>query len=181
MASGKIRLIAMDVDGVLTDGRIIIGTDGFEAKCFNAQDGLGLSILLKLGYQVVWVTGRSSVIVERRASELHIPYLFQGVVNKAQVIENLLAEFNLGWENVLYIGDDLNDLIPLRKSALSCAVNNACLEVKQHADFVTKAYGGAGAVREIIELFLKREKRWPEALALYLRANPDGQSKGEIQ
>lgn len=183
MSSDKISLIAIDVDGVLTDGSIIMGSNGFEAKNFNARDGLGLNILVKLGYQVVWVTGRRSDIVEHRAAELHIPHLIQGVTNKVQAIEELLAKLNLGWENVMYIGDDLNDLAPLRKAALACTVNNACSEVKQQADFITKAVGGAGAVREIIELFLKHEKRWQEALALYSNPNYHCQksSKGEVQ
>lgn len=181
MASNQIRLIAMDVDGVLTDGSIVIGTNGFEAKSFNARDGLGLNILIKLGYEVLWITGRSSEIVERRAKELHIPHLLQGVVNKVQAIEELLAQLHLGWENVMYIGDDLNDLGSLQKAALSCTVNNACLEVKQAADYITKTAGGAGAVREIIELFLKHEKRWPEALILYANTNHQPQSKGEVQ
>ena len=181
MASGKIRLIAMDVDGVLTDGSIIFGSNGFEAKNFNARDGLGLNILVKLGYEVAWVTGRNSDIVERRAAELHIPHLLQGVVNKVQAIEGLLQELNLGWDNVLYIGDDLNDLGPLQKAAIGYAVSDACLEVKRHAAFITKAGGGAGAIREIIELFLKHEKRWPEALALYSDAARRKSSKGEIQ
>ena len=181
MASGQIRLIAMDVDGVLTDGSIIIGSNGFEAKSFNARDGLGLNILLKLGYEVLWITGRSSDIVEHRASELHIPYLLQGVVNKVQAIEELLTKLNIGWENVMYIGDDLNDLVSLQKAELSCTVNTACSEVKQQADYIAKAAGGAGAVREIIELFLKQEKRWPEAVALYLNTNRQTKAKGEVQ
>jgi 3-deoxy-D-manno-octulosonate 8-phosphate phosphatase (KDO 8-P phosphatase) len=179
MVSSKIRLIA--VDGVLTDGSIIIGSNGFEAKSFNARDGLGLNILLKLGYEVLWVTGRSSDIVEHRAGELHIPHLLQGVVDKVQAIEELLVKINLSWENVMYIGDDLNDLGPLRKAALACTVNNACLEVKQYADYIAKVEGGAGAVREIIELFLKHEKRWPEALSLYTNPNRQTHSKGEVQ
>jgi 3-deoxy-D-manno-octulosonate 8-phosphate phosphatase (KDO 8-P phosphatase) len=183
MASNKISLIAMDVDGVLTDGSIIIGSNGFEAKNFNARDGLALNILVKLGYQVAWVTGRCSDIVEHRAGELHIPFLVQGATNKVQAIEELLVKLNLGWMNVMYIGDDLNDIAPLRKAGLACTVNDACSEVKQQADFITKAAGGAGAVREIIELFLKHEKRWQEALALY--SNPEcscqKSSEGEIQ
>lgn len=183
MPSNKISLIALDVDGVLTDGSIILGSNGFEAKKFNARDGLALNILVKLGYQVAWVTGRHSDIVEHRAAELHIPYLIQGVTNKVQAIEQLLVKLNLGWENVMYIGDDLNDIAPLRKAALACTVNDACSDVKQQADFITKAAGGAGAVREIIELFLKHEKRWQEALALY--SNPDyhrqKSTEGEIQ
>jgi 3-deoxy-D-manno-octulosonate 8-phosphate phosphatase (KDO 8-P phosphatase) len=183
MTPAKISLIAMDVDGVLTDGGIIIGSNGFEAKMFNARDGLGLSILMNLGYQVAWVTGRRSDIVERRANELHIPHLMQGITNKIQAIEELLAKLNLNWENVMYIGDDLNDLGPLQKAALTCTVNNACPEVKQQADYIAKAVGGAGAVREIIELFLKHERRWPEALELYLKPDHFGRksSKGEIQ
>lgn len=185
MVPGQIKLIAMDVDGVLTDGGIIIGTGGFEAKRFDARDGLGLNILITLGYKVLWVTGRRSDIVAKRAAELNITYLRQGVVNKVQAIGELLAESGLGWGNVLYIGDDLNDLLPLKKAALACTVANAPPEVKQAAGYVAKTTGGAGAVREIIESFLKQEKRWPEALALYL--DPDrhyqtgNETKEEVQ
>jgi 3-deoxy-D-manno-octulosonate 8-phosphate phosphatase (KDO 8-P phosphatase) len=183
MAADKICLIAMDVDGVLTDGGIIIGTDGFEGKRFNARDGLGINILIKLGYQVVWVTGRRSDIIERRAAELNISHVIQGVTNKVQAVEELLVKLDLSWENVMYIGDDLNDLALLRKVALACAVHDACREVKLQADYIAKAAGGAGAVREIIEMFLKHAKRWPEALALYSNPDCDCQmsSKGDVQ
>ncbi len=181
MNVGQIKLVAMDIDGVLTDGSIIIGSNGFEAKSFNARDGLGLNILLKLGYEVLWITGRNSDIVVQRAKEIKIKHLRQGVVNKVQAIEELLTELNMNWENVLYIGDDLNDLLPLKKAAFACTVSNAGPEVKQVSDYITKAPGGAGAVREIIELFLKNEKRWPDALKLYLNPAREANSKGDVQ
>ncbi|HBF38786.1 MAG TPA: 3-deoxy-D-manno-octulosonate 8-phosphate phosphatase [Firmicutes bacterium] len=180
---GQIRFIAMDVDGVLTDGSIILGTNGFEAKMFNAQDGLGINILVKLGYPVAWVTGRTSDIVERRARELHIPHLMQGITDKFEAIEELLAKLELGWENVMYIGDDLNDWGPFQRAAFTCTVRNGTSEIKQRADYITTAVGGSGAIREIIELFLKHEKRWGEALELYSNHFHSNQttSKGEIQ
>ena len=183
MALGQIRLIAMDVDGVLTDGSIIIGTGGFEAKMFSARDGLGLNVLVKLGYQVAWVTGRSSDIVTQRAKELHIPHLMQGITNKVEAIEELLIKLNLNWDNVMYIGDDLNDWGPFQKAAVTFTVSNGCTEIKERADYITNAVGGSGAVREIIELFLKHEQRWTEALDLYSGNGHQRQtsSKGEIQ
>jgi 3-deoxy-D-manno-octulosonate 8-phosphate phosphatase (KDO 8-P phosphatase) len=182
-AVGQIRLIAMDVDGVLTDGSIIIGSDGFEAKMFSARDGLGLNVLLKLGYQVAWVTGRSSDIVAQRAKELHIPHLMQGITDKVEAIEELLVKLNLSWENVMYIGDDLNDWGPFQKAAVTCTVKNGCTDIKERADYITEAVGGSGAVREIIERFLKYEQRWTEALNLYSGSGHRSQtsSKGEIQ
>lgn len=183
IAPGQIRLIAMDVDGVLTDGSIIIGTGGFEAKMFSARDGLGLNVLVKLGYEVAWVTGRSSDIVAQRAKEVHIPHLMQGITHKVEAIEELLTKLNLGWNNVMYIGDDLNDWGPFQKAAVTFTVSNGCADIKERADYVTKAVGGAGAVREIIELFLKYEHRWTEAMDLYSCSGHQRQtsSKGEIQ
>lgn len=183
LTPGQIRLIAMDVDGVLTDGAIILGSNGFEAKRFNSQDGLGINVLVKLGYPVAWVTGRTSDIVEQRARELHITHLKQGMVDKVGAIEELLAGLKLKWENVLYIGDDLNDWGPFQKAAFTCTVHNGTSEIKRKADYITKACGGSGAIREIIELFLKHEGRWEEALALYSDHLYRYQtlSKGEIQ
>ncbi len=183
IAPGQIRLIAMDVDGVLTDGSIIIGTGGFEAKMFSARDGLGLNVLVKLGYEVAWVTGRSSDIVAQRAKELHIPHLMQGITYKVEAIEELLTKLNLGWNHVMYIGDDLNDWGPFQKAAVTFTVSNGCTEIKECADYITEAIGGSGAVREIVELFLKHEQRWTEALDLYSSFSHHRRtsSKGEIQ
>ena len=182
LALGQIRLIAMDVDGVLTDGSIIIGSNGFESKMFSARDGLGLNVLLKLGYEVAWVTGRSSDVVAQRAKELHIPHVMQGIVDKVEAIEALLAKVNLTWDNVLYIGDDLNDWGPFQKAVFTCTVSNGSTDMRERADYITEAVGGAGAVREIIELFLKHEQRWTEVIDLYSSLSHQRQlSKGEIQ
>jgi 3-deoxy-D-manno-octulosonate 8-phosphate phosphatase (KDO 8-P phosphatase) len=180
MSQARIKLIAMDVDGVLTDGGISLGSGGFEAKTFNVRDGLGLHLLIKLGYELAWITGRSSEVVERRACELKVQHVRQGVTDKAEALEQLLSRLGMGWENVLYIGDDLNDLVPLQKAAIACTVKNAGLEVKRVADYTAELNGGAGAVREIVEWFLKKELRWSEAVNLYLKGNPEAISEGEV-
>jgi 3-deoxy-D-manno-octulosonate 8-phosphate phosphatase (KDO 8-P phosphatase) len=180
MGQARIKLIAMDVDGVLTDGGIILGPGGFEAKTFNVRDGLGLHLLIKLGYELAWITGRSSEVVGRRAGELKVQHVKQGVTDKSEAVEELLSRLGLGWENVLYIGDDLNDLLPLQKAAIACTVKNAGLEVKSVADYTAELEGGSGAVREIVEWFLKKEQRWPEAVNLYLKNNSEATSEGEV-
>ena len=167
-----IRLLAMDVDGVLTDGLIILGSAGdavVEAKAFNVRDGLGISVALAAGIPVAWVTGRTSDLVKRRAAELRVPYLVQWARNKRVSLERLAAETGISLANVAYIGDDLNDMPAFGVCGLRIAVANAAPEVKAAADWVTEGSGGRGAVREVVEGLLRARGGWEDAVAAFLQ------------
>ncbi len=151
----RVRMLIMDVDGVLTDGRIIYGAGGLELKAFDAQDGLGLKLAHRIGLVTAIVTGRTSDVVERRARELEIDEVCQGVSNKLQVYEELLGHYAFSDEGVAYVGDDLEDLPVLRRVGFAVAVANAVQAVKREADYVTSREGGRGAIREVVELILE--------------------------
>lgn len=154
----KIKLIAMDVDGVLTDGKIILGEKGEEYKNFFAQDGMGISLALEAGLDIVWVSGRESKVVEARARQLKVKEVYQGIEDKSKFLSRIVKEHNLSLGQVAYIGDDLNDIPALQRVGLAIAVANAVKEVKKEADFITKRKGGEGAVREAITLILKAKE-----------------------
>lgn len=153
-----IKLIVLDVDGTLTDGRIIMGSDGTEYKSFNVKDGMGISLALKAGIEVGIITGRKSNIVSLRAAELGIPYVFQGVHNKLQKLEEFIDGKNIGLQNIAFIGDDINDLQVMKSVGYSACPADAVEEIRHHSDFVSKYDGGQGAVREIIEEILKEQQ-----------------------
>ena len=169
----KIRLLALDVDGVLTDNGIWVapvGGDRVEFKRFDIQDGLGLVLLRGSGIDVAWVSGRHSEATALRARELCIPTLIQdGGARKLPAMERLLAEKGLAWDEVAYVGDDIADLPVLRRAGLPIAVANGCPEVKESAAFVTTAPGGHGAVREVIVTLLRARGEWTDALHRYLK------------
>ena len=156
----KIRMVVMDVDGVLTDGGIILGNNGQEFKVFNVQDGMGITLARYGGLKVGIITGRRSESVTRRAEELHFDALYDGVANKMDAYTEILKTYDMKDEHICYIGDDLLDICVLEEAGLSVAVADAREEVKEVADYVTKACGGKGAVREIVELILFTQKRW---------------------
>ncbi len=163
-----VRLLAMDVDGVLTCGEIEVNSDGFETKRFHVADGLGIQLCLLAGLQVAWISGRSSEAVSRRAAELNIPHLTMGCANKAKAVAELIGRFTLQPENVAYIGDDLNDLPALSLAGVRFAPSNAISEVKALADMVTERSGGCGAVREVCDVILKAQEKWNGAVEIYL-------------
>ena len=156
----KIRLLLLDVDGVMTDGGIILDSSGGEIKAFNEKDGHGIKLLMRAGVEVGILSGRESPVVTRRAEELGISLVKQRSLNKAGTFREILEERSLKEEEVAYIGDDLTDLPVLRKAGLSAAVADAVEEVKKEADYVTTRPGGRGAVRELIELILKSQDKW---------------------
>jgi len=160
----KIKLILMDVDGVLTDGGIILGTQGIEVKIFNVQDGAGITMARRVGLKVGILTGRTSEAVSRRAEELHFDIVSQGHFNKLNAYTQIKKQTRLADEEIAYIGDDILDLPVLRQVGYSVAVNNARSEVKQAVDYITSASGGKGAVREVIDLILKAQNKWQLAL-----------------
>jgi len=150
-----IELLILDVDGTLTDGSIIHTNNADELKAFDVKDGLAVaSWTKKLGKKVAIITGRTSKVVEKRAAELQVSYLFQGVDNKDEIIETILEEESLKWENVAAIGDDLNDYKMLKKASLSFCPHDAVEDIKEVVNVVCKKSGGNGAVREMIEYIL---------------------------
>ncbi|ADL13668.1 KdsC family phosphatase [Acetohalobium arabaticum] len=160
----RIKLFIMDVDGVLTDGRIILGEGGQELKFFHVQDGAGIKLAQRAGIKTAIITGRSSQAVTRRAEELDIGDVYQGIADKAAVLEELLDKHGLSLDEAAYIGDDLTDLSILSRVGLSLTVANGVAEVKEEADYITESLGGAGAIREAIELVLKLQGVWTELL-----------------
>ena len=156
-----IKLLFIDVDGVLTDGRIILNENGEEIKTFDVKDGYGLKLLMQDGVEVVIVTGRRSRVVAHRARELGIREVFQGVGDKSAVCKRLMAQKGLQKFEVGAVGDDLPDLAMFRESGLRIAVADAVGEVRENADYITKKKGGHGAVREVSEWILKCRGRWP--------------------
>jgi 3-deoxy-D-manno-octulosonate 8-phosphate phosphatase (KDO 8-P phosphatase) len=152
-----IDLVVMDVDGVLTDGRIIYTERGEEVKAFHVRDGSGIKRWLQLGKQAALLTGRASPIVERRGQELGITAIIQGAQDKLPAFERLLAELGIAAERAAYIGDDWPDVPVLRRCGLAVAVADACDETMAAAHYVTHAAGGQGAVRELIDLLLRHQ------------------------
>ena len=164
----QIKLLALDVDGVLTDGTLVFGREGDAFKLFHARDGMGVSLLRRMGVAVALVTGRYSDMVRMRAEELKLDAVCQGRQDKGTAIHELMAQFQLNAEQIAYIGDDLIDLPALTQVGLACAVSDAVPEVKERVHFVTGAPGGRGAVREVAELILKAQGKWDLIIENYL-------------
>jgi len=156
----KIKLVAMDVDGVLTDGRIIVDSHGVETKNFDVQDGFGIVFLKKCGIKTAIISARASGVVAHRAKDLNIDKVYVGVYPKLSAYESMLQEFKVRDEEVCFIGDDLADVCVMRRCGVSVAVDNAVFEVKQIADLVTVRPGGRGAVREVVEMILQAQGHW---------------------
>lgn len=165
----KIKLLMLDVDGVLTDGRIIYDNFGDELKCFNVHDGMGFSLLRNAGIETIIVTSKKSKIVSRRAKEMGVSRVFQSAVEKVRVYEKVLKRCRLKHEEVCYIGDDITDVPILKRVGLAVAVANGTDEVKTTAHYVTKREGGKGAAREIIDLILRSQSKWDEVTKRYLK------------
>ena len=153
-----IKLAAFDVDGVLTDGSITYDDNGIEYKTFNAKDGHGIVMLNKAGIITAIITARNSGTVERRAQDLKITELHQGVKNKIEKLEELLAKYNLSFDEVAYIGDDIPDICILDKVKFSACPADAVDEVKKTVSWISSKNGGRGAVREFCDYILKKNK-----------------------
>lgn len=166
----KIKLLALDVDGVLTDGSIYISPAGEVFKGFNAKDGMGISCALRSGLQIAVITGRQSPIVERRCEELGITLLQQGVKDKRLALQQMAQELGLVREEIAYMGDDLNDIPAFKASGLNIVPADAAMEVLAVADIITKASGGRGAVREAITMILAAQDKWNVIVNSYLNA-----------
>ena len=157
----RVKLLLCDVDGVLTDGSVFVG-GAAEFKRFNIQDGLGLVLWRRAGLKTGWVSARPSVATEQRARELNIDFLIQQTDRRSKVaaVEQLLARTRLSWNEVCFVGDDIVDLGPLRRVGVAVAVANAVREAKAAAHLITRAAGGQGAVREVVERILKAQAKW---------------------
>jgi len=163
-----IRAVITDVDGVLTDGRITLASDGLEIKRFHVWDGSGIKYLLRSGIAVAFLTGRTSDVVAARAAELGVEHVRQGAKSKLPAYESLLTDLGLTDEAVCYVGDDLPDLPVLRRAGMGVAVADARPELLEAADHVTRAAGGEGALRELAEAILKAQNKWAAILSRYL-------------
>ncbi len=159
--AAKIKLLILDVDGVLTDGKIWYSDDGREQKCFHTQDGFGMKRLQKAGVQLAIISGRQSNVVDRRMKELGIAHVFQGHENKTATYESLLKICNVAPEAVGYIGDDSPDIPIMERVGFRIAVDNAVPEVKSIADWCTSRRGGEGAVREACDFILSAKQHCP--------------------
>jgi 3-deoxy-D-manno-octulosonate 8-phosphate phosphatase (KDO 8-P phosphatase) len=167
--ASRIKLLLMDCDGVLTDGRLWLTEDGGEQKTFNTHDGLGLALLHRAGLRSGIISGRSSTAVERRARELGVQFVRQGDPNKLEAFHEILKQAGVDENELAFIGDDLPDIPLMRLSELAVAVADATEATHLAAHYVTQAKGGRGAVREVVELILKAQGRWNDLLDDYLK------------
>ncbi|PIE56114.1 MAG: 3-deoxy-D-manno-octulosonate 8-phosphate phosphatase [Desulfobulbus propionicus] len=165
----KIRLLLLDVDGVLTDGTIVYTADGGEAKGFNTLDGLGLRLLADSGVETGLITARTSAMVARRAEDLRMRWVFQGIDDKLKTYEHLLRETGLRPLQTAYMGDDWIDLPLLNRVGLAVAPANSVAEVRQRVDYVSERPGGAGAVRELCTMILEAQGTYAAQLARFNR------------
>lgn len=163
-----VRLLVLDVDGVLTDGKLYFLANGGEAKAFSTLDGQGIKMLQNSGVAVAIITGRTSDIVARRAENLGITHLIQGREDKRVALDEILARLQLAYDQVAYLGDDLPDLAPIRCVALGIAVANANSFVREHAKGVTSLRGGEGAARELCEFIMAAQGTLAAAQNAYL-------------
>lgn len=163
----NIKVIILDVDGTLTDGKIYYDSNGNEMKVFNVKDGMAIAQAINCGIEVGIITGRKSSIVEKRALELKIKYVYQGIHNKLEAIDEILKNRGLNYENTIYIGDDINDLDIMNRVAISACPKDACYDVLLCCDIISKFNGGEGAVREIIEIILKKQGKWENIINKY--------------
>ena len=164
----KIKLVALDMDGTLTDGSINIGVEGELFKRFNAKDGLGITAARRHGLCVAVITGRKGAIVQRRAEELGIAEdVMTGISAKKKALQALAEKYNVSLDEIAFMGDDLNDLPALQAAGLSAAPADATEDVKQRVEYVTPHKGGQGAVRDLLELILKARGIWDAILEEY--------------
>ncbi|MCK4312743.1 MAG: HAD hydrolase family protein [Candidatus Cloacimonetes bacterium] len=164
----QIKLLILDCDGVLTDGKVIYGNNEIELKSFSATDGLGIRLLEFSDIKVIIVTGRESEALIRRCKDLRIECLFQKTRNKFAKIQEILKELNLTWHNVAYMGDDWNDYPAIKKAYLSAVPNDANEDIKTKVDFIANFKGGEGAVREFIDFILKKQGKYEKAVADFI-------------
>ena len=167
-AAANIKLVVFDVDGVLTDGKLILGENGNEYKCFHVRDGQGLVMLMKTECKVAVITARSSKIVAERMASLGIKYIYQGEENKGKALTKLINKLGIKFADVAYVGDDVIDLPAMNKVGLPIAVADAHPEVKKLAKLITQNNGGNGAAREVCELIMNAQNNFVNLIESYL-------------
>ncbi len=163
----RIKLLLLDVDGVLTDGRIIFSSRD-ELKFFDVQDGLGIVLLRRAGIDSIIITAKKSRAVSKRAKDMEIKEVYQNSRNKLKIYNKILRRYKIPSQEIAFIGDEIIDIPVLEKVGLSISVPNAVDEVKEKVDYITQKQGGRGAVREICDLILKTQGKWEEAIAQLL-------------
>ena len=163
----KIKLLILDVDGVLTDGRIIYGDAGDELKCFDVQDGFGIYLLSKVGIRTVIITAKKSSVVRRRGKDSHVAKVYQNAIDKWKVYEKVRRKFRVKDEEVCFIGDDLLDLPILVRAGFAVSVPNAVEELRARSHYITQRKGGRGAVREVVDFILKSQDKYEPLIAHY--------------
>ncbi len=163
----KIKMLILDVDGVMTDGRIIMDDEGRQLKNFDVRDGYGLKIIQRYGIKVAILTGRKSEVVNYRAHDLEIKEIYQGALNKKEVFQKILLKHNMAASAVAFMGDDIVDIPVLRQVGFAATVADAVDVVKKNVDYVSKHNGGHGAVREVCELILQTQGKWQDIAAKY--------------
>jgi 3-deoxy-D-manno-octulosonate 8-phosphate phosphatase (KDO 8-P phosphatase) len=165
----KLKLLILDVDGVLTDGRLFFDNEGVEYKCFHARDGHGIKLLRQTGVEVAVISGRNSNSVALRMKSLGIEHVYQGHENKLSAFEELLSKTGCTFEQAAHVGDDLLDLPIMMRVGLAIAVNDANFAVKERADWCTTLSGGQGAVREVCDLIMLAQGSFEKILDSYLK------------
>ncbi|MGE5308527.1 MAG: KdsC family phosphatase [Deltaproteobacteria bacterium] len=163
----KVKLLLLDVDGVLTDGRIIYDSRGCDLKLFDVHDGMGVHVLKKAGIPTILVTAKSSKAIVPRARDMGVEEVFSDVHPKTCVLDKVLKKYRVSLDSLCFVGDDLVDVCIMKQVGFAAAVANACPEVKAVADYVTAKRGGRGAVREIAEIILKTQGAWKKVLKAY--------------
>ncbi|MFA5362286.1 MAG: HAD-IIIA family hydrolase [Candidatus Omnitrophota bacterium] len=163
----RVKMLLLDVDGVLTDGRIIYDSRGRDSKFFDVHDGLGVYLMKKAGIPVILITAKNSRAIRPRARDMQVEAVFADISPKSVVLEALVKKYGIAKEEICFIGDDLVDLCMLRRAGFPVAVSNACAEIKEAAVYITSKKGGRGAVREVIEIILKAQDKWQEAVKAY--------------
>jgi 3-deoxy-D-manno-octulosonate 8-phosphate phosphatase (KDO 8-P phosphatase) len=163
----KIKVLLLDVDGVLTDGRIIYDSRGRDSKFFDVHDGMGVYLLKKSGISTVLITAKGSRAIKPRAKDMRVDIVFEDVSPKTSVLDKIIKIYKVTPDELCFVGDDLVDLCLMKKVGLPVAVANAAPEIKKAAFYVTAKSGGRGAVRELSELILKTQGKWEQALKAY--------------
>jgi len=164
----KIKLLILDCDGVLTDGKIIYDDNKIEIRNFSAKDGLGIKLLPFAGIDIAVISGKKSATLDKRTADLGIEIVFQGIKNKLKIASEIIEKLDLNWDNVAYMGDDWNDFPVMKKVALSAVPTDVMPDFKKKADFVASRKGGDGAVREFIELILKKQGIYEKVLSDFI-------------
>jgi 3-deoxy-D-manno-octulosonate 8-phosphate phosphatase (KDO 8-P phosphatase) len=163
----KIKLLLLDVDGVLTDGRIVYDSRGGDMKFFDVHDGMGVYALKKAGIKTILITAKGSRAIGPRAKDMQVEAVFENISPKTAVLDKILKKYRIATDEVCFVGDDLVDLCLMQSVGFPIAVFNAAPEIKQSASYITVREGGRGAVREVVELILKSQGKWAEIVQSY--------------